>query len=120
MFTDWFNRKYKEWRGEQLGQDVSASAFARYIGLSQQNVNSYLLKSIPRDPKIINLLAEKLGSDVYREIGFQITPEHELVIEINRLPSVLYPVLTKQIRELHANYIAQKFPHRDNPDRQDE
>jgi predicted transcriptional regulator len=59
MFDEWFNQRYLEWRGERYGQDVSVKAFARYIGLTQQSVDSYLKgKSVPRQKNIINKLVD--------------------------------------------------------------
>jgi transcriptional regulator with XRE-family HTH domain len=115
MFDEWFNQRYLEWRGERYGQDVSVKAFARYIGLTQQSVDSYLKgKSVPRQKNIINKLVDKFGADVYRELGLIINNQQELVIEINRLPPELYPELVKRIKELRAGYIPRKPAHKDS------
>jgi hypothetical protein len=115
MFDEWINQRYLEWRGERYGQDSSVKAFARHLGLTQQTVDSYLKgKSIPRQMKMINKLVDKYGADVYHELGLMIKPQEELIIEINRLPSELYPELVKQIKELRATYKPPKPAHKDN------
>ncbi len=121
MFAEWFNRKYSEWRGDEITQDYSVSAFARYLGVNQQNVDDYLKgKSVPRSNKIINRLVEKLGTEVYRALGLKINARDELIIEMNRLPPELYPELISQIRELRAAYNAVHAARKDNPDPEDE
>jgi len=121
MFAEWLNQKYKEWRGDEITREYSVSAFARYLGITQQNVDDYLKgESVPRQTKIINKLVEKYGAEVYKAIGLNITAQEEVVIEINRLPEELYPELITRIRELRADYIAQKSAQTENSDLQDE
>lgn len=108
MFTEWFNQKYHEWRNDRWGQDSGVSAFARYLDVKQQLIDAYMRGTIPRDKKILNKLAEKLGSEVYQEIGLNLTPRQKSVIDINLLPPDAYPELHHVIKELRAKYSTRK------------
>ena len=113
MFNKWFKRKYIEWRGEETEQKYSVEAFGRYLGLTQQTVDSYMRKTTPTDKDIINLLARTFGSEIYDAIGFDLKPDQRFIADYKSLPEEAIPELQKTIRELRAKYKTRQSPHKE-------
>jgi len=71
-FSDWITGKYIQWRGPKIGAESTISAYARYIGVSQQVMSDWMKKDgkIPRSTAHINILA-KHYPDVYGILGLE-------------------------------------------------
>jgi len=66
-FSDWFTNKYLDWQRENGRGTVTA--FAAYLGISQANASNYLRDASRPDIKNLQLIADKLGDEVYEKLG---------------------------------------------------
>lgn len=65
-WQDWITGKYLDFRGNQMGRGGSVSAFARWVGVKQQVMNSWINEgAIPDAAKSINALVDRFGGEVY-------------------------------------------------------
>jgi transcriptional regulator with XRE-family HTH domain len=61
-FKDWINKKFVEWRGDTR---LGVTDFAKYLGISQPTMSSWMSGVIPKAPHNIEKLAEKYGDEIY-------------------------------------------------------
>jgi transcriptional regulator with XRE-family HTH domain len=102
-FAEWLHKKFIQWEQER-GRRGTVTEFARYLGLSQQLLSSYMSGAyVPKGEKL-GLIAEKLGAEAYDVMGLprpgevddlakwiieqvQSDPRlREMVASINKLP----------------------------------
>jgi len=64
-FSEWFNKKYNDWRGNRIGNEVSVSQYARMLGIKQQVVDRWL-KGInkPESKEHIDALLNHYGKEL--------------------------------------------------------
>ena len=88
--SEWLREKYLEWQKE-LGKLRSVSSFARYLGISQQALNSYMNGSYLPKRENLAKIAGKLGYEVYEILGmgFMIKPPKKTEEEIWKMAEAL-------------------------------
>lgn len=76
-FKDWFFDKFSEWEKAQPGRRSNYTAFAKYLSnnslgieIKQQYVSNWVNGKIPSE-KYAHPLAEILGNDVYKLLGYE-------------------------------------------------
>ncbi len=71
-FGHWLKRKYLDWAITQLEEQDTIKnqvEFAKWLNISNTNLSQYFLdKRKPNEP-FISILAEKLGMEVYDQLG---------------------------------------------------
>lgn len=61
-FRLWINARYKEFRGDGLGQEVSVSRYAEHVGVNQRIMDDWLKgKKAPRDRETVSKLVSLYG-----------------------------------------------------------
>lgn len=110
MFRDWLVAKYLEYRGDDISQKTSVTAFARWLGINQQAVDGYLKgDNIPTSKRIVDKLVGKYGLEVYTVLGMEISDKDKIFDEINKLPAEAYPELLKKISDLKEDYVLREI-----------
>lgn len=89
---NFLQRKYIEWINAQ-GEVKSQKEFAEHLGIHPMTFSHYLngkRKKID-DPKIVNLLAEKLGDELYEVLGYAsgATISNPIIRAINEILAIL-------------------------------
>ena len=69
---EFLNRRYVEWRGDNRGNDYSIKSWARFLGVSETNINSWMNRGSVPKPERINLLTKLFGYEVYNALGLEI------------------------------------------------
>lgn len=78
-FKEWFNQQFAEWRGTSRR---GVSDFAEYLGLKQPQVSDWLNGRYKPRGENADLLAGKLGPEVYDALGIRrptVIPPSELL-----------------------------------------
>lgn len=98
---DWLNQKFVEWERSQGGRQ-SYYAFARFLGVSQSGLGSWMTGgSVPGGDDLI-ALADKLGPEVYEVLGLP-RPNADVqrvTVSFASLPPDLRQRLTNAISEV--------------------
>ena len=89
---DFLQRKYLEWINS-CGEVRSQREYAEYLGLKPMTFSQYLngkRKKID-DPSIVNMLAEKLGDELYEVLGYAsgATSSNPIIRAINEILAIL-------------------------------
>lgn len=89
---DFLQRKYLEWINS-CGEVRSQREYADYLGLKPMTFSQYLngkRKKID-DPNIVNMLAEKLGDELYEVLGYgsNTTISNPIIRAINEILAIL-------------------------------
>lgn len=91
-WQEWITAKYVEWRGDEIGKKGSISAFARWLGVSQKTVNSWINEGvIPRSASTINLLVSRFGGEIYDVLG--IAPAEAVELAMDNLTAALIDMI---------------------------
>jgi len=69
-FTHWLNLKFLEWQSE-TGQRQTLKAFAQCIGVKPTTLSSWLNADVLPTGDKVQLLADKLGYEVYGVLGIE-------------------------------------------------
>lgn len=68
-FSDWLFDKFSEWEKTSGKRRRSVAEFSRYLGVKQPTLARWIIgDSIPKGDSV-NLLADKLGPEVYDQLG---------------------------------------------------
>lgn len=79
-WKEWINQKFVLWRGDEIGNEGSVSAWSRWLGIKQQTVNSWIREGKKPDSlNSVSALVARYGGEVYDILG--ISPSGELNIE---------------------------------------
>lgn len=102
-FSDWFTKKYVEWRGPSVGNDRTISDFADWIEISQPLASQYMKKGgkVPKSQKVIQKIAAKYP-EVYDVLGLE-RPDS---IKVDHLPSDLRTRLESALSEINETIAA--------------
>jgi len=104
-FTEWIIEKYNEWSQDRSTggrHKDSHAAYARWIGVNQQLISSWLLgKAVPdlRSKNNIHKLAARYGTEIYDVLGIDYTVVDLLVATAYILPEEKRPELLKALYE---------------------
>jgi transcriptional regulator with XRE-family HTH domain len=63
-FSSWLNNQFLLWEQKQ-GKRQTISAFARYLGVPQSSISSWMAGAYEPSGENVLLLASKLGSQIY-------------------------------------------------------
>lgn len=69
-FKEFLERKFLDWQREQ-GERRTIAEFAAWIGVSRGTFNNWLYKSRLPEGESVELLASKLGPEIYDILGLQ-------------------------------------------------
>ena len=99
-FWEWITKKYVDWRGDAIGKDRSISDFARYMGVSQSVMSSWMQRGgrVPRYNESIGKLVKIFGFEVYDALGMPRPVE----MTLDHLPEEFRKRLNKAIDETNA------------------
>jgi hypothetical protein len=65
-FQKWIVQKYVDWRKNKVGREGSVRAYAAYLGVSQQVVDSWINRGkVPKSKQAIDCLIARYESEVY-------------------------------------------------------
>ena len=67
-FSDWLNECFLDWEKQQ-GKRQTVSAFARYLGVPQSSLSSWMAGAYIPSGENLLLLATKLGVEIYDTLG---------------------------------------------------
>jgi transcriptional regulator with XRE-family HTH domain len=67
---DWLNQKFRDWEKEQ-GKAQSYYAFARFMGVSQTALSTWMSGAAEPSRDEVNLISAKLGQEIYTLTGTQ-------------------------------------------------
>lgn len=98
-FSDWFTKKYLEWRGNNIGNSGSITQFARLFGAPQSLISEWMKKGgkIPKSKKYIDAIIARYGDEVY---DFFPDLPRDGNIPISQLPPPLRRRLSLATREV--------------------
>lgn len=103
QFVDWLRQGYWNWQRTSETLD-NISKFAAYIdpGITQQNMSRWLNgQSLPRGENV-NLLARKLGNEIYEILEIEIPVTDPRLKLINKFWDVLPDGLKNQLADTAA------------------
>lgn len=101
-FPQLLESRFLTWQQEQGGRRTVAQ-FAEWLGFPQSTLSTWWTKNIvPKDDKVIQKLAEKLGMDVYDSLSLP-RPDPDLIYIQQHWPE-LSEKDRRQLRELAQNY----------------
>lgn len=108
-FKDRLFIAFQEWEKTQPRGRSTITAFAVWLSnnstdtiIKQQNVDSWINGTIPRDYKYVSVLAEKLGKWVYESLNF--TPPNPYLERISRVWEYIPENIQKRIANEAAEY----------------
>ena len=87
-FSDWLQSKFLEWE-KKSGHRQSYANFARYLGVKQPSLVHWMNDDNPPSIKYIQLLASKLGPEVYDY--FEIPRPPQMIREIEEVYEFIPP-----------------------------
>jgi hypothetical protein len=109
-FTEWIVEKYNEWsKNRSAGgrHKDSHAAYARWLGLNQQLVSSWILgKAIPdvRSKHNIDKLVARYGTEVYDILGIEYSDADVISALAYMVPEDKRPELIKLIRDWGSDH----------------
>jgi hypothetical protein len=61
---EWFEKKFLEWQSKE-GRRKPLSEFAKWLGISRNTLNNYMLKGQKPTGENLEAIASKLGPEIY-------------------------------------------------------
>jgi hypothetical protein len=109
LFKDFLFDFFIEWEKRQPGRRSTYTAFANWLSdnsmgveIKQQNVDSWMKGTIPKDHKFVMVLAEKLGDEIYELLNFK--KPNPYLQRVNRVWEFIPEAIQKRIAEDAEKY----------------
>jgi transcriptional regulator with XRE-family HTH domain len=94
-FARFMTRKFREWE-EGRGSRQSVSAYARFLGVKQPTLTRWMQGDSLPDMGNVEILAEKLGPDIYSVLGL---PDPRRPLPVDALPDDFRRALEAAMQE---------------------
>lgn len=112
LFHQWLQQKYAEyvsWYSTRNNKIPSQNEWARYLGITNTNLSQYMLGNRKPDVRQADLLAAKLGMEVYDRLGLpRKMPHNPILYFVADHWTELDENDQKEIQELIRNRLAEK------------
>lgn len=109
LFKDFLFDYFIEWEKTQPNRRSTYTAFANWLSdnsmgveIKQQNVDSWMKGTVPKDHKFVMVLAEKIGDEIYGLLNLK--KPNPYLLRVNRVWEFLPEVIQKQIAEDAEKY----------------
>jgi transcriptional regulator with XRE-family HTH domain len=113
VISKWIMKKFLEYKSIQE-RDVTQAEFAEYLGVSESTVSQWINKVQPPDKHSADLIAPKLGPEIYDLLGMA-RPD---TILIDQLPRAVRDRLTTAVYEVNSE-LASRGLSGDSPESED-
>jgi transcriptional regulator with XRE-family HTH domain len=97
VISKWIMKKFLEYKSIQE-RDVTQAEFAEYLGVSESTVSQWINKVQPPDKHSADLVALKLGPEIYDLLGLA----RPNTIPLDQLPHAVRDRLTTAVYEVNS------------------